>query len=152
MLIYPKNWITLLTLLIIGTNCTKKIKQQEDEIYSRHLQEHIKLTIISTPIPETKNEMNLLILNDGQDADKFRIKVIVDSLYRKKLIAPLLVVAVHAGKREEWYGVAGKPDFKNRGKRADKYAAFIDNELYPYIGLAQQLGQANILKKLVSFL
>ena len=123
----------MLTLLIIGTNCTKKIKQQEDEIYSRHLQEHIKLTIISTPIPETKNEMNLLILNDGQDADKFRIKVIVDSLYRKKLIAPLLVVAVHAGKREEWYGVAGKPDFENRGKRADKYAAFIDNELYPYI-------------------
>ncbi len=133
MLIYQKNWIALLTLLIVCINCTKKIKQQDDEIYSRHLQEHIKLTIISTPIPDTKNEMNLLILNDGQDADKFRIKVIVDSLYRKKLIAPLLVVAVHAGKREEWYGVAGKPDFENRGKRADKYAAFIDNELYPFI-------------------
>lgn len=123
----------MLTLLIVGTSCTKKIKQQEDEIYSRHLQEHVKLTIITTPIPDTKNEMNLLILNDGQDADKFRIKIIVDSLYRKKLIAPLLVVAVHAGKREEWYGVAGKPDFENRGKKADKYAAFIDNELYPYI-------------------
>ena len=123
----------MLTLLIVGTSCTKKIKQREDEIYSRHLQEHVKLTIISTAIPETKNEMNLLILNDGQDADKFRIKIIVDSLYRKKLIAPLLIVAVHAGKREEWYGVAGKPDFENRGKKADKYAAFIDTELYPYI-------------------
>lgn len=123
----------MLTLLIVGTSCTKKIKQREDEIYSRHLQEHVKLTIISTAIPETKNEMNLLILNDGQDADKLRIKIIVDSLYRKKLIAPLLVVAVHAGKREEWYGVAGKPDFENRGKKADKYAAFIDTELYPYI-------------------
>ena len=133
MLIYQKNWIALLTLLIIGTGCSKKIKQQEDEIYSRHLQEHVKLTIISTPIPEIKNEMNLLILNDGQDIDKFRIKIIVDSLYRKKQIAPLLVVAVHAGKREEWYGVAGKPDFENRGKRADKYAAFVDNELYPFI-------------------
>ena len=123
----------MLTLLIVGTSCTKKIKQREDEIYSRHLQEHVKLTIISTAIPETKNEMNLLILNDGQDADKFRFKIIVDSLYRKKLIAPLLIVAVHAGKREEWYGVAGKPDFENRGKKADKYAAFIDTELYPYI-------------------
>ena len=133
MVLYKKNWIVLLTLLIVGTSCTKKIKQREDEIYSRHLQEHVKLTIISTAIPETKNEMNLLILNDGQDADKFRIKIIVDSLYRKKLIAPLLVVAVHAGKREEWYGVAGKPDFENRGKKADKYAAFIDTELYPYI-------------------
>lgn len=133
MVLYKKNWIVLLTLLIVGTSCTKKIKQREDEIYSRHLQEHVKLTIISTAIPETKNEMNLLILNDGQDADKLRIKIIVDSLYRKKLIAPLLVVAVHAGKREEWYGVAGKPDFENRGKKADKYAAFIDTELYPYI-------------------
>ncbi len=133
MFLYKKNWIVLLTLLIVGNSCTKKIKQREDEIYSRHLQEHVKLTIISTAIPETKNEMNLLILNDGQDADKFRIKIIVDSLYRKKLIAPLLVVAVHAGRREEWYGVAGKPDFENRGKKADKYAAFIDNELYPYI-------------------
>ena len=133
MVLYKKNWIVLLTLLIVGTSCTKKIKQREDEIYSRHLQEHVKLTIISTAIPETKNEMNLLILNDGQDADKFRIKIIVDSLYRKKLIAPLLIVAVHAGKREEWYGVAGKPDFENRGKKADKYAAFIDTELYPYI-------------------
>ena len=133
MVLYKKNWIVLLTLLIVGTSCTKKIKQREDEIYSSHLQEHVKLTIISTAIPETKNEMNLLILNDGQDADKFRIKIIVDSLYRKKLIAPLLIVAVHAGKREEWYGVAGKPDFENRGKKADKYAAFIDTELYPYI-------------------
>ncbi len=133
MVLYKKNWIVLLTLLIVVTSCTKKVKQQEDEIYSRHLQEHVKLTIITTPIPDTKNEMNLLILNDGQDADKFRIKIIVDSLYRKKLLAPLLVVAVHAGKREEWYGVAGKPDFENRGKKADKYAAFIDNELYPYI-------------------
>lgn len=49
------------------------------------------------------------------------------------MIAPLLVVAMHAGKREEWYGVTGKPDFENKGKRADKYIAFIDIELYPYI-------------------
>ena len=133
MVFNKKNLIVLLTLLLVGINCTKKIKQQEDEIYSRHLQEHIKLTIISTPIPEIKNEMNLLILNDGQDADKLRIKETLDSLYRKKLIKPLLVVAVHAGKREDWYGVAGKPDFEKRGGKADKYAAFIDNELYAYI-------------------
>jgi len=133
MFFYKKCCIPLLSLIIIATACTKKIKQQEDEIYSRHLQAHIKLTIISTPIPESKNEMNLLILNDGQDADKLRIKETLDSLFRKKLIGPLLVVAVHAGKREDWYGVAGKPDFENRGKKADKYAAFIDNELYASI-------------------
>ena len=120
----------LASLLLFG--CHSKIKQQEDEIYSRHLQEHIKLTIISTPMPDNKSEMNLLLLNDGQDVEKWRIKKITDSLYKKGLIEPLLIVAVHAGDRIQDYGVAGFPDFKNRGSKADKYEAFIINELYDF--------------------
>lgn len=130
---YKSIWIALLALVFMTTACRKKIKQQEDEIYSRHLQEHVKLSIISTPMPDNKGEMNLLLLNDGQDADKLHLKETIDSLYKKKLIAPLVVVAIHADKRTEWYGVAGKPDSEKRGDRADKYAAFIDDELYPYI-------------------
>lgn len=120
----------LASLLLFG--CHSKIKQQEDEIYSRHLQEHIKLTIISTPMPDNKSEMNLLLLNDGQDVEKWRIKKITDSLYKKGLIEPLLIVAVHAGDRMQDYGVAGFPDFENRGSKADKYEAFIINELYDF--------------------
>jgi enterochelin esterase-like enzyme len=116
--------------LLVG--CHKKIKQQEDEIYSRHLQEHIKLTIISTPMPDNKGDMNLLLLNDGQDVDQLRIKTITDSLYKKKLILPLLIVAIHAGNRMEDYGVGGYPDFKNNGSKADKYDAFISDELYDF--------------------
>ena len=122
--------LVLASVLLVG--CHKKIKQQEDEMYSRHLQEHIKLTIISTPMPDNKSEMNLLLLNDGQDVEKLRIKEITDSLYKKKLIEPLLIVAIHAGKRMEDYGVSGLPDFDNRGSRADKYDAFISDELYDY--------------------
>jgi enterochelin esterase-like enzyme len=117
---------------ILLFSCQSKIKQQEDEIYSRHLQEHIKLTIISTPMPDNKNEMNLLLLNDGQDVEKWRVKQITDSLYKKKLIDPVLIVAIHAGDRIQEYGVAGFPDFQNRGSRADKYEAFIINELYDF--------------------
>ena len=120
----------LASVLLLG--CHKKIKQQEDEMYSRHLQEHIKLTIISTPMPDNKSEMNLLLLNDGQDVEKLRIKKITDSLYKKKLIEPLLIVAIHAGNRMEEYGISGSPDFDNRGNRADKYDAFISDELYDY--------------------
>lgn len=120
----------LASVLLLG--CHKKIKQQEDEIYSRHLQEHIKLTIISTPMPDNKSNMNLLLLNDGQDVEKLRLKEITDSLYKKKLIAPLLIVAIHAGKRIEDYGVCGYPDFENKGSRADKYDAFISEELYDF--------------------
>ena len=31
------------------------------------------------------------------------------------------------------YGVAGYPDYQNNGTAAEKYAAFIDDELYPFI-------------------
>jgi len=133
MKIFTNLLILLLAAAFTLSSCKKKIKQQEDEIYSRHLQEHIKLTIISTPMPDDKGKMNLLLLNDGQDAGKLRMKDIIDSLYKKKLIQPLLVVAIHAGNRNEEYGVAGYSDFQNRGSKADKYAEFIDNELYPFI-------------------
>ncbi|MFN8252958.1 MAG: alpha/beta hydrolase-fold protein [Ferruginibacter sp.] len=127
--------IIVLALLaaVLDTGCKKKIKQQEDEVYSRHLQKKVRLTIITTPMPDEKSNMNLLLLNDGQEMEKWGVKKIVDSLYRKNLIEPVLVVGIHTSAREKEYGVSGSPDFMNRGEKADKYAAFIDDELYPFI-------------------
>jgi enterochelin esterase-like enzyme len=122
--------LTMLLLLITAISCKSKIKQQDDELYSRHLQRQVKLTIISTPMPDDKSKMNLLLLNDGQELGQFRVKEIVDSLYSKKLIKPLLVVGIHAGDRMKEYGVADYPDFLKRGDKADSYDAFINNELY----------------------
>ncbi|MBX2933812.1 MAG: esterase [Ferruginibacter sp.] len=124
--------LTILLLLLTSVCCKRKIKQQDDEIYSRHLQRHVKLTVITTPMPDDKNDLNLLILNDGQDIGKWRVKETVDSLYRKKLIKPLVIVAVHAGDRMKEYGVAGYPDFLKRGDKAGFYDDFINNELYPF--------------------
>ena len=101
-----KRPLIALLLLISAFSCKSKIKQQDDELYSRHLQRQVKLTIISTPMPDDKSEMNLLLLNDGQEMGQFRIKEIVDSLYSKNLIKPLLVVGIHAGDRMKEYGVA----------------------------------------------
>ena len=120
----------LVLLLFLAFGCKSKIKQQDDEIYSRHLQRQVKLTIISTPMPDDKTELNLLLLNDGQEMGQFRIKEILDSLYRKKLIKPLLIVGIHAGDRMKEYGVADYPDFNNRGDKAGYYDKFIDDELY----------------------
>ncbi|UEG48687.1 esterase family protein [Ferruginibacter lapsinanis] len=132
-----KNMYKILLLLILSSflmsACKKKTKEQNDEIYSRHLQEHIKLTIISTPIPEDKKELNLLLLNDGQDIKKLRVTEIVDSLFRKKLISPLIIVAIHTLDKSQEYGVAGYAGYQNKGNKADKYADFIDNELYSFI-------------------
>ncbi|MBL7701332.1 MAG: esterase [Ferruginibacter sp.] len=124
--------LSIVLLLVSAIGCKSKIKQQDDELYSRHLQRQVKLTIISTPMPDDKTDLNLLILNDGQDIGQFRIKETIDSLYRKKLIKPLLVVAVHAGDRMKEYGVSDKPDFAKRGDKAGYYDEFINNELYPY--------------------
>ena len=113
--------------------CGAKIKETKDSIYSRHLQKHIDLIIISTPVPKEKNSFNLLLLNDGQDIEMLRVKIIIDSLYKKNLLQPLLVVAVNAFDRMQEYGVAGYADYKNNGTSAEKYAAFVDDELYPFI-------------------
>ncbi len=130
---YFKLFLFALLAGIFVYGCKSKIKQREDEIYSRHLQEHIKLTIISTPMPDDKGSMNLLLLNDGQDAGQFGVKEIVDSLFGKKLIQPLIIVAIHTGDRMQEYGVSGFPDYQQNGSRADKYASFIDNELYDFV-------------------
>lgn len=119
--------------LILLASCSSKIKENEDEIYSRHLQKHIDLTVVSTPVPKDKGAFNLLLLNDGQDMEMLRIRNTVDSLYRKKLIQPLIVVGIHAYDRMKEYGAAGFPDYQNNGADAEKYSNFIIDELLPFI-------------------
>ena len=119
--------------LLICIGCKNKIKQTDDAVYSRHLQRHVQLAIINTPVPDDKNSFNLLLLNDGQDIDKLRVKEIIDSLYKKKSIQPLVVVAVKTNDRMKELGIANYPDYKNNGIDATKYSAFVDDELYPFI-------------------
>lgn len=125
--------VVSLAALILLQSCGSKIKENKDSVYSRHLQKHIDLTILSTPVPKDKSSFNLLLLNDGQDLQQLRVKKIMDSLNSKKLIQPLVVVAINAFDRMQEYGVAGYPDYQNNGTSAEKYAAFVENELIPFI-------------------
>lgn len=127
------NKIPFITAIIMLVACSAKTKQQQDKLYSRHLQRSVELTIINTPLPDDKSRLNLLLLNDGQDAEKWRVQQILDSLYKAKAIEPVVVVAIHAGDRMQEYGVAGKPDYEKRGSKADHYDEFVNNELYPFI-------------------
>ncbi len=126
----PLLSFALLQLLFI--NCKSNSKQQDAELYSRHLQRNVKLTIIQTSIPENKSQLNLLLLNDGQDMARFRVKEIMDSLYRKKSIQPLMIIGIHAGDRMKEYGVTNNPDYQGRGDKAAFYDAFINDELYAF--------------------
>ncbi len=127
------QYFLIFTGIILLSSCRAKVKEHKDEVYSRHLQKHISLTVISTPVPKEKRDFNLLLLNDGQDVEKLGIKNIVDSLNKKKLIQPLVVVAINAFDRMQEYGVAGNPDYQGDGASAEKYSNFIVNELLPFI-------------------
>ena len=120
-----KYLLIVLTLII---SC-KRVKQSDDNLYSKHLQRNVKLHIVHTPPPSDRSLFNLLILNDGQDMDKLRVKETLDSLYKAGKILPLVIIGVEAGDRMQEYGVTDKPDYLNRGGRATFYDAFINNEL-----------------------
>jgi predicted alpha/beta superfamily hydrolase len=124
----------ILLLVFVGliVSCHSKVKERKEEVYSRHLQKHISLTIISTPPPENKSDFNLLLLNDGMDKDA-AIRKIFDSIYQKKMVNSLIIVGIHAFDPGQEYGVAGFSDGKNKGGLASKYADFIVNELLPFI-------------------
>ena len=66
---YLNKFLTLLFLILLSASCQHKIKENKDSVYSRHLQKHVDLEILSTPIPDNKSSYNLLLLNDGQDVE-----------------------------------------------------------------------------------
>ena len=109
--------------------CKSTVKQQNDKIYSRHLQRYVDLTIITTAIPNKKEEMNLLLFNDSKWLDKTRAKEIIDSLHKKKKIQSLLVVAV--GGLQKDYGL--QETESENAKQFKKYNEFIIDELYPFV-------------------
>jgi enterochelin esterase family protein len=76
----------------------------------------------------------VLYLNDGQDLESLRLKPALEQLYAERRIAPPIVVAVHTtADRLNEYGVAGIPDYKGRGARADAYTRFLLEEVVPAI-------------------
>lgn len=116
--------ITAISLL----SCKSTVKQQNDKIYSRHLQRHVDLTVITTPMPDKKEEMNLLLFNNNDFTENVQAKKIIDSLYRKKLIQPLTMVA-YKGETAD-YGLEETGGEKGRQYR--KFNEFVSDELYPF--------------------
>jgi enterochelin esterase-like enzyme len=79
-------------------------------------------------------QLNLLLLNDGQDADALGLQQTLADLYGQRRISAVAAVAIKASvARLEEYGVAGVPDFGGRGGKAQAYTNFIINELVPFV-------------------
>lgn len=100
-------------------------------ITSTLLEREVTCTVF---LPEGVIPQSLLLLNDGQDAENLSLKETLEHQYERLGIDPLLVVAIHAGEeRIQEYGVAGQPDFKERGAKANLYTEFIVDELLPTV-------------------
>ncbi|MBN8789960.1 MAG: hypothetical protein J0I84_22995 [Terrimonas sp.] len=132
MMIYRFNTVFFVALAALAFCSCKKVNEQNDQLYSRHLQRQVKLTIINTPVPDDKSKLNLIIFNDGQLLDDIGMKEIVADLYAAKKINPVVIVGVHAGNRLQEYGISDYARSGGAGSKADHYAGFIDNELYAY--------------------
>jgi len=103
-------------------------------INSELLNREVTCTLLMPDEQELTEPLSLLLLNDGQELDNLELRATLEQLYSTNRIKPLLVAAIHAGEdRIQEYGIAGKPDFKKRGAKADIYTEFIITELLPQI-------------------
>ncbi len=122
--------------LIIGAliisafvSCKSSTIEKTDSVYSRHLQRHVALTVIATSMPNKKEEMNLLLFNNSHLLETIHAKKIIDSLFKKKLIQPLTLVAFEGRKGDyglEEINIAAAKQYK-------KFNEFVIGELYPFI-------------------
>jgi enterochelin esterase-like enzyme len=110
------------------------IVRETNEIQSKNLDRVVTLDCYLPSQAARPEEMSLLLINDGQDMEKMAFGTILGGYYKKKSLAPLLCVAIHAGHdRKMEYGTVGTPDYKGRGVKAENYSLFIFHELLPFI-------------------
>lgn len=111
---------------------TKK-KQTITSIYlGREVALDIWEVSASNSIHENRSP-RLLVLNDGQDADAFRLPEILKDLEDSRPDQDLITVAVHVGDRKQEYGITDRPDYAGRGSKAHLYQAFMSKELIPFL-------------------
>lgn len=109
------------------TSATKKIK-------SSNLKREVDYAIYKPANLKGNEVLNLLLLNDGQEAEALRLGEMLGSLLSSGFIDPVVVVAVKASEERMYeYGVSGIPDYLKRGAKAQLYADFLIYELLPVI-------------------
>jgi enterochelin esterase family protein len=110
------------------------IAEQNIIIKSEPLKRDVTCTFFIPEYAGMPTPQNLLLLNDGQEAQNLFLKETIEELTNDNRITPLITVAIHASEeRIQEYGTANRPDFKKRGAKAALYTDFIKNELLPDI-------------------
>src|SRR5579871_702 len=108
--------------------------KEELELQSEFLNRDVKVDFYLPANVHQTSDISLLLINDGQDLKKLGLEKMLEEMYNKQLISPLLCVGIHSGKaRKSEYGTAKILDYKGRGDKAAAYTKFIFEELLPFI-------------------
>ncbi len=110
------------------------VKVEQHVIHSSNLDREVKVDCYIPPGFTALADVNLLLVNDGQDLVTMGFENILDDLYSTGLIKPLLCVGLHcSADRKNEYGTANILDYKGRGAKAFLYTKFIFQELMPFL-------------------
>jgi enterochelin esterase-like enzyme len=110
------------------------VEEKISGVFSKLLSREVNINLLLPSGWATESKTYpLLLLNDGQDMDKLKIKETLEKLYAQSLIGEIIVAGVVAGDRMQEYGVAAKRDYLKRGSKAKAYAQYIVTELIPYL-------------------
>jgi enterochelin esterase-like enzyme len=106
------------------------------EFASTNLGNNRRIDIFLPPAynPTGRDCYRVLYMNDGQDVYTYNLDKVLDGLYAKQEMEPIIVVALYnTPSRLSEYGVAGVPDYKGRGDKAALYSKFVLEEVMPYM-------------------
>jgi len=108
------------------------IRQERMQLTSVQLGRTVDVDLYLPAAMQDMRATSLLLINDGQDLGRLGMAGILDELYSRDLLSPLLCVGIHAGAdRKMEYGTAGIPDYQGWGVKADAYTRFVFDELIP---------------------
>ena len=110
------------------------VLKETTQIESRTLTRDVQVDFY-LPAPVSRpEEISLLLINDGQEMESLGLLSMLNEMYEKDEISPVLCVGIHAGAdRKQEYGTSCRPDYKGRGARAGQYSRFVMEELIPYL-------------------
>ncbi len=105
------------------------------DFYSHHLENARPLEIYLPPdYHQTGCMYKTLFINDGQDMAALHLRQTLATLYARRQLEPLVVVAIPTNEeRMEEYGTAVAPNARGLGSKAALYTLFVIEELLPFV-------------------
>ncbi len=105
-----------------------------EALFSRFLNRDVLVDVYLPPTYYNNSEVNLLLINDGQDLPLMPFTEVLSNLYNNDGIEPLLCVGIHCGTdRKNEYGTIIQKNYKGQGAKAKEYTDFVMLELLPFI-------------------